>query len=351
MRKIPSALAPVLYLPGLVYEAMVRARNGLYAASLLPQERLNGPVLSIGNITMGGTGKTPLVLYIAQMLLRLGYPPAVLTRGYGRVAPDKVRIVAPGDVVPSPARILGDEPALIRRHVPEAFLGIAPNRLLAGELIARRLPHPVFILDDGFQHRRLRRDLDIVVVDGSRSLRADRMFPRGILREPLSGLRRCNIILINNARDAAISGRAVEEIRQYHPTAAIFCCAQTIRALVPFSAWAAENETQAAVPSSAFLVAALGNPERFEQDVRGLGVQVRGAKFFRDHAWLTPKDWADCIEQARRKEADAIILTEKDAIKLRESPGFPLLVAVQSTDIADAGGFELALKRCIEEWV
>ncbi len=349
MRKTTSALASLLYLPGLVYEAAVRARNGLYAASLLPQDRLSAPVLSVGNMTMGGTGKTPLVLYITQMLLRLGYHPAVLSRGYGRMEPGTVHIVAPGDVVPSPAGILGDEPALIRRYAPGAFLGIASNRFLAGELIAKQLSHPVFILDDGFQHRRLRRDLDIVVVDGSRSLKADRVFPRGTLREPLSGLRRCNIVLINDARDAAKTGRVIKEIRQCHPTAVVFRCTQTIRALVPFSAWAEENATQAAVPSTAFLVAALGNPERFEQDVRALGVEVLGTKFYRDHARLAPKDWADCIRQAHRKRADAIILTEKDAIKLLDPPEFPLLVAVQSTDIADAGGFESAVKRCLEE--
>jgi len=351
MRKIPAALAPVIYLPGLAYEAIVRARNGLYAASLLPQKRLKSPVLSVGNIAMGGTGKTPLVLYIVQMLLRLGYHPAVLTRGYGRIEPDQVRILSPGDAVPSPARILGDEPALIRRRAPEAFLGIASNRFLAGELIERRLQRPVFVLDDGFQHQRLQRDLDIVLVDGSQSLRAGRMFPRGILREPLSGLRRCDVVLINNAGDDATARRVIEEVRLYHPTAALFTCMQKIRALVPLSAWAAENGTDSAIPPSAFLVAALGNPERFEQDVQRLGIQIRGSKFFRDHAWLTPRDWADCIEQARRKKADAIILTEKDAIKLPEPPEFPLLVAVQSTDITDAGGFERVLKRCIEERV
>ncbi len=349
MQKMPAGLAPVIYIPSLVYETILRARNGLYTASLLPRKQLSAPVISVGNITMGGTGKTPLVVYIAQRLLRLGYNPAILTRGYGRIEPGKIHILSPGDKASLPTRILGDEPALIRRYAPEAFLGVASNRYMAGALIAQQLERPVYVLDDGFQHRRLRRDLDIVVLDGSRSLRTDRVFPRGTLREPLSGLRRCDMVVINDTRDGAATGLILEEIRHCHPSAVLFHCRQSIRALVPFSAWTEGELSKRPVPSSAFLVAAVGNPERFEQDIRTLGIEVRGTRFFRDHAWLTPNDWADCIGQARRKGADAIILTEKDAIKLTAPLDFPMLVAVQSTDITDAAGFEQALKHYIEE--
>jgi tetraacyldisaccharide 4'-kinase len=349
MHRTPSGLAPVLFIPGLMFEALVRARSRLYSASLLPQRRLPAPVISIGNITMGGSGKTPLVIYIAQMLARLGFIPAVLSRGYGRIEPKKILILSPGETVSSPARILGDEPALIRSHIPSAFMGISQKRFLAGDLIAKKQPRIIFLLDDGFQHRKLHRDLDIVIIDGSQPLGSNRVFPRGTLREPLSELRRCQMVMINGTQDEARTHCVMEEIRRHHPTAAIFYCKQTIQSLIPFSEWKENPGSQSVSIRPAYLVTALGNPDRFREDVEKLGIEIRGTKFFPDHYWLKPNDWIACIEEARGKNAGAIIITEKDAVKISHPPDFPLLVSVQSTNVSDKKEFELVLKMCAGE--
>lgn len=348
MDRVPSALARVAYIPALVFEALVRARGGLYSAALLPRRRLPAPVISIGNMTMGGSGKTPLVICVAQILLKLGLTPAILTRGYGRVRSGESHILSPGERVPSPASTLGDEPALIRRHLPSTWMGVSKDRFLAGTIISKRGPHVVFVLDDGFQHRRLHRDLDIVIIDSSQPLRSNRVFPRGTLREPASGLSRCDLVVINDSNDAS---RCVEEeIRDIKCDATIFRCKQTIRPLVPFVSWhESAGETDMVPPKSAYLVGALGNPERFRSDVRRLGIDIKGARFFRDHYKPTSKDWQACIEQARRSGVEALITTEKDAVKIGQNPDFPLLVAVQSTEISDAHGFETVLKTKIEE--
>lgn len=349
MHRIPPALAPMLCVPGLLYESLVRARNGLYAAGVLPRRHLPGPVLSVGNITMGGTGKTPLVLYIAQVLTQRGFQPAILTRGYKRVQSNETRILAPGEGVSSAARVLGDEPAVMRRHLCSAWMGISKNRFRAGSIISQKLRQAVFILDDGFQHRKLYRDLDIVILDRSQALQSNRVFPRGTLREPLSGLHRCHVIVLNGTRDGDAGDPTTEEIARYHPQASIFCCSQTIESLVPLAAWGAMDfSAEAPRPHSAYLVAALGNPRRFEQDVRRLGIDVRGANFFPDHYWPAQEDWRACAEDARSKHAEAIITTEKDAVKILHPPDFPVMVSIQSTGMSDARAFEAMLLRCAE---
>jgi tetraacyldisaccharide 4'-kinase len=349
MHRTFSGLAPVLFIPGLLFEALIHARCALYSADLLPKRRLPAPVISIGNITMGGAGKTPLVIYVAQMLAKLGFNPAVLSRGYGRIEPKTILVLSPGETVSSPARILGDEPALIRRHIPSAFMGIAQNRFLAGDWIAKKQSRILFVLDDGFQHRKLHRDLDIVIIDGSQPLGSNRVFPRGTLREPLSELRRCQVIMINGAQDGARTPCVTEEVRRHHPTAVIFYCRQTIQRLVPLPGWKEDSGSQSVSAPPAYLVAALGNPARFREDVEKLGIEIRGTKFFPDHYWIKQKDWVTCIEEARRKNAGAIIITEKDAVKISHPPDFPLLVSVQSTEVSNAQEFEHMLKKCAGE--
>jgi len=373
MHRIHPALTPAVYLPGLLFEGLVRTRNLLYAYSLLPQQRVPAPVISIGNITMGGTGKTPLVICVAQMLSKLGFTPAILTRGFGRIRPGESHVLQPGEAVPSPATTLGDEPALIRRRVPSGWMGVSKNRYIAGAVLSKRDERMVFVLDDGFQHRKLHRDLDIVILDSSRPLGSDRIFPRGTLREPVSALRRCDLIAINDSTDPAQNNAVETEIRRLKTTAKIFHCRQEIKALIPFLSWekwgrlpispvgcggkTGENRNReespfsetAALPATAYLVSALGNPERFRRDLLQLGIEVRGAKFFADHYRLGKEDWRHCSEEARQKGVNTMITTEKDAVKMGEPPDFPLLVAVQSTEISDAGAFELVLKKSIEE--
>jgi tetraacyldisaccharide 4'-kinase len=258
-------------------------------------------------------------------------------------------VIAPGESVLSPARTLGDEPALIRRHVPAAFFGIAANRFMAGSLLAKQFPRAIFLLDDAFQHRQLARNLDIVIIDSSQLLGTNRVFPRGTLREPLSSLRRCHVVIINDSGNGNSLECLIDEVRRYHPHAAFYSCRQRISAMIPFLEWTNGTGTPTRPSGPSYVVTAIGNPERFKRSIRDLGVQICGTKYFRDHYRLKPKDWAECIEDAQRNSAAAIIVTEKDAIKMSDPPDFPVLVASQSTTISNAREFELRLKRCAEE--
>ncbi len=349
MYKPSRFFAPVLLVPGVLFEAGVRMRNLSYSKGLLTQARLPRPVVSIGNLTLGGSGKTPLVILVAQLILKLGYPSAVLTRGYGRHSRMRSHILPPGTTIEHPALELGDEPALVRRHVPAAWLGVSSDRLASGRTILGRCPDVVFLLDDGFQHRQLYRDLDIVVIDQTQPLLHNRIFPRGSLREPLSCLRRCDAVVLNGtpaAAEAALIVRAIQEINSHVP---VLRCLQKIRRLVPLSAWNDPNseDVSGVGCNKAFLVAALGNPERFRKNVEEAGIKAAGCRFFRDHHRLTPDDWRDCVLQARRCGADTLIFTEKDAIKIKEPPDFPLLVAIQSTELDRPAEMEQLLLRTI----
>lgn len=363
MYKVHPALVPAVYIPGVAYEALIRVRNGLYAAGVFSRRRLPGPVISIGNITMGGSGKTPLAIHIAQILFRMGLTAGILTRGYGRIRPRDMHILPPEQEIFTPAWILGDEPALMRRQLSFAWMGVSKDRFAAGKALAGRKKGMVFLLDDGFQHRKLHRDLDIVVIDRTQPFASNRLFPRGTLREPLSGLRRCDVIMINGPQDPENS--VENEIADLMTRAKIFHCRQSISSLVPFVSWrdqpslklrrASQNSDEGwhaePLPASgnAFLVSALGNPGRFRRDTEQLGIRIVGTKFFPDHHRIKTEDWQNCAEAARRDKAETMITTEKDAVKIGRAPDFPLLVAAQKTEIAEAGAFEALLEKIGKE--
>ncbi len=342
---LSSGLSPLLAVPGLIYESLVRTRNTLYSKRLLLQRRLPRPVCSVGNLTLGGTGKTPLVIHVAEFLLRLGAVPALLSRGYGRISAEPV-VVGPGEEIAEAAPTLGDEPALMRRHVPGLWIGISADRYAAGLKILQRNGAPAFVLDDGFQHRRLYRDLDLVLLDRTQPLEKNRVLPLGTLREPVTGLSRAHGIVIQGACQGNHPDAFLDIVRKLNPRAQIFHCVQDIDALVPFSSWKDSTRDGPAAPDigPAFLVAGVGNPERFRRDIAMLGIPVRGARFYRDHYKLTERDWRQCEQEARKAGAAVFITTEKDAIKIERPPQFPLLVSVQRTRVIEAEAFARMLQ-------
>ena len=350
MHGIPQALAPLTVITGLAYESIVSVRNTLYNSSILRRRRLRSPVVSIGNMTTGGTGKTPLVIFTARKVAELGLIPVVLSRGYGRPDSGTSSIVNPEKNVQDPVREMGDEPALIRRHVPEAWFGISRDRYSIGKRIEQNERGMVFILDDGFQHRQLHRDVDIVVIDSMQPLASNRIFPRGSLREPLSELTRCNTIVINGTTNPDTASMSVApEIKALAPRADIFHCEQFIEKLTPYASWknAETQEARSTPVKSAYLVAALGNPLRFQTDVLKLGIRVSGSRFYKDHHRLQLEDWSDCAKLAYKSGAEAIITTEKDAVKISEPPDCPLLVSVQATRLFNEAAYIEILHRCI----
>jgi len=344
----PKSMVPFLVLPAAMFEIAIRTRNLLYDRRFLASRRLEGPVISIGNLTLGGAGKTPLVIHVAQLVADLGKTPVLLSRGYRRRGPGSALILPPGTPNSRPALELGDEPALIRSKVPKIWLGISPDRFGTGRAIAGRLPGAVFILDDGMQHRKLARTLDIAVIDVTQRFAGNRIFPCGSLREPVGALRRCDAAVINGDVTDTRTAEVRQAIARMGARAEVFHCIQQITALARHSGGDVASAPAVRDRVRVFLVAAIGNPERFHRDVERLQLDIRGARFFRDHHVLSRDNWRSCWSRARALGAEFLLTTEKDAIKLAEAAGIPLLVARQSVRIVEEEAFRSLVCRSIQ---
>ena len=321
----------------------IALRRAAYRRGWLQTRRLSRPVVSVGNITTGGTGKTPLVAYIARRLLAHGFRPGILTRGYGRgggadiiaLGRDREQNVNPREV--------GDEPALLARMLPEVPIVVCADRYRGGQLAEERFEVDVHLLDDGFQHWALERDVDIVTLDVTQELSDRDLLPAGHQREPCSALERADLFVFT--RTEIGDPQAIEEdVRRINPRAAIFHCRTRLRELVDVS-------TGRIYPPGAFtgepVVAfcGIGNPRAFFADVKEWGFTVAARHSFHDHHVYRVDDLLPIIRNLARTGARALVTTEKDALNLPSFKGgeSPILACATEVTLDEAEQFEQAL--------
>jgi tetraacyldisaccharide 4'-kinase len=278
------------------------------------QHRLRRPVISVGNLSLGGRGKTPVVALLARMLVEAGERPAVLTRGYGRQQPeDGVVVVSDGQHLLADVRRSGDEPMMLARDVPGACVLVCDQRAMAGALAERALGATVHILDDGFQHRQLARDVDVVIV--SEGDLQDRRMPFGRLRESPQALERADAVIFDGDIPAlGVRHSALAPIT-FHLTRAL----QEAVSLDPWRAWDAPDRRVVAV-------AGIAQPSRFFDALKAAGWIVAGTVEFGDHHNYSPADLARIAEVARSANAP-VVTTAKDAIRLLPFRPFPVAIA------------------------
>jgi tetraacyldisaccharide 4'-kinase len=307
-----TLLAPL----GLFYASLVRARNARF--DRLAAQRLRWPVVSIGNLSVGGAGKTPLVICLARLLEREGFRPDVLSRGYGRSRPAPERVDPAGK-----AERFGDEPLLISQAtgVP-VFVGASRYEagLLAESEIGEEGRH-VHLLDDGFQHRQLARNVDIIVIH--RSDLRERLLPAGRLREPLSSLRRADIIVLRE-EDAQLE----TELRAHAGNRCLF--------------WRVRRNLSLSGPiQRALSFCAIARPTEFFAGLSTAGVGVVERIRFRDHHRYTDADIERLAKLGQRRGCDAFVITAKDEVKLdaamrqRLNAVAPLRVAALAVELQD----------------
>jgi 3-deoxy-D-manno-octulosonic-acid transferase len=282
------------------------------ARAVTGRRELPVPVISVGNITMGGTGKTPCVLRLAELLHAAGRRPGILTRGYGRSSPESQLLLAPGTA--ARAERTGDEPQIFVR-AGVAPVGVGADRFATGTGLVHQFGVDVLLLDDGFQHRRLARALDIVLVDALRPFGGGCLFPLGRLREPLQGLRRADMFLITRSEISDLP-RAIESaLRCYNPKAPVFCARVGPRAWV-------EHSTGREFPVAerpferAGVICGLGNPLSFRRTLESLGVVAVDWVEFPDHHRYRPDELRRVAQQAATRGATVLVTTEKDAMNL-----------------------------------
>lgn len=286
-----------------IYSAAINLRNARYdrAAATFAA---TVPVISVGNITVGGTGKTPFVIELVQRLDRLGRSPAVVARGYG-AAPDEPN----------------DEELLIRRNCPGAAYVADSDRCRAAERAASRMGADVIVLDDGFQHRRLARDLDIVVIDATCPFGYEHVLPRGLLREPLIGLRRAQLVVITRCDQASSAdlSRIQSRLRVLAPDAVVIRCRHRVTAVERLDGSPIEDPIAG---KRAVLFAAVGRPGAFATTVSALGVDVVAARWWPDHHRYRVREIKSLLDDRSFAPHDLVLTTEKDAVKLAGLSGF-----------------------------
>ena len=303
-----------------IYGAAVGARNALYDAGYLPARKLAGPVISVGNLSAGGSGKTPFVMLLGELLKARGLKFDVLSRGYGRRSCG-VLLVEPGGLPTE----FGDEPLLIARKLQVPVI-VGEDRYEAGQFAESRFGAQIHLLDDGFQHRALARDFDIVLVTPQDA--GDRLLPAGRLRETVNSLERADaVVLTSGASEAVfpIHGKLVWRVK---------------RGIVP------QN-----VPPRPVIFCGIARPQNFLLQLRAANVEPVAQAFYRDHHSYGEKDVRELLDLKQRSEAGGFVTTEKDAVNLGPylSALSPLAVVPVRMELVDAANAVDTMLRKIDE--
>ena len=301
------------YCLSLPYGWAVRIRALLYSLGLINTKHLSCPVISVGNITVGGTGKTPLVMALAKGLMDRRISVAILSRGYkGKKASGP--LVSDGQSIFLLPEESGDEPFLMAKTLKGVPVLIGKDRFLNGQMALQRFAVRGLLLDDGYQHLPLHRDLNILLIDSQIGFGDQHLLPRGILREPLSHLRRAHLFLLTKVDHPEISQGLEEKLRETQPSSQIYHSHYEPLGLIgPEGAW---EELHSIKGKKVLALSGIANPNYFSSLLRKCGMEIAGEVIFQDHHLYTAKD----LTFIRKKvnEVDWVVTTEKDMVKLKK---------------------------------
>lgn len=334
----------VLRVASLLYELGVRTKLTLYSCGVFSQHKLSAVVISLGNITVGGTGKTPTAQKIARMIKDLGYNVVILNRGYRAHWDGDIGVVSDGKKIFMTAFEAGDEAYLLAKTLPGIPVVIGKDRAITGEYVVSELNAEVVILDDAYQHWQLARNLDIVLIDTLNIFGNGFLLPRGTLREPLSHLDRAQIFLLTKTDQSSqgVRDKIKETLRDNNPKAIIVESNHKPQYFLEIADWykglkgnSMTLDTFQGVKVMAF--SAIGNPASFEQTLAALGVDLVETIRYPDHHEYGMVEMQYVLERAVRENVQALVTTDKDAVKIptefiyfdREMPLYVLCIEVQ----------------------
>ena len=315
-----------------LYRVGIILRAFLYHVRLFPSYKPETRIVSIGNITLGGTGKTPLVMYLARMLKASGLNVLILLRGYHRIGKG-IDIVSDGSKLLIKPEEAGDEAVIYSRNLDVPIL-VGKNRVLASMLAIKKFHPDVILVDDGFQHLRLKRDLDIVTIDAVNPFGSGYLLPRGILREPLSALRRAHIFVINRADRLSGKNDLVFWIRNINPDAPVVFAQHRAQSFINL-----KNEKEVSIDEfrskvkEVFAVSSIGNPAAFIMTLEDLGIKPVGTFAFLDHHMYREKDIKTIEKMANEFGAEAIVATEKDMVSFPKEVPFSMPVYILKVEM------------------
>ncbi len=347
----------------LIYLVAIQLRFLLYRLRIFRSRSVTAWVISVGNITLGGTGKTPVVERLAHLLHSRGRKVAIVSRGYRRKRGPRwhrlkeklrgaptTRVVSDGNNILLNSRVAGDEPYMLASNLEGVPVVINRNRLKGALYAIRRFKADTIILDDGLQHLALKRDLDIVLIDAGRPFGNGHLFPRGILREPRRNLSRADLLLITKAVPDG-QEKLKEELRRYNQRAEILECRHN-----PIYLYDVRTSLKASLDfirgMKAATLAGIADPGGFEEMLTGLGVQVIHSRRFADHHIYSQQELIDVLNKATRRGAEILLTTEKDAVRFPRLPRgtipvFCLRVRIDS--VAEGSDFDVDILRFLRE--
>ncbi|MGH9874241.1 MAG: tetraacyldisaccharide 4'-kinase [Pyrinomonadaceae bacterium] len=345
MNPLTSLILPPL---SAIYNVVTRTRVAGYRRGWFSVSKLPAPVISVGNLTTGGTGKTPLVEWVCLAVAReTGKRACVLTRGYGRANPQSQVLVSDGSKLLAGERESGDEPYLLAQNL----IGIAavvsnPNRLAAGEWAMKNLGSEVFVLDDGFQHLSLARDLNILAIDVTNPWGGGSLLPNGRLREPRAGLSRADCVVVTRTEQVEDTDSIRNTVQQFAGPIPIFSSRMIVSGIRKLNGESVTRDSL--VDQSVAAFCGVGNPDSFFNQLRREGYTPAATRAFADHHNYNQSDLDRLVNDAKAHGAVGLITTAKDALKLAslklELPCYVLEIKISIDD--DAALLEMIRTVC-----
>lgn len=350
-----TAIAHLLNLAAPVYGGALKLREFLYKSGLCESKCLPCPVLSVGNLTLGGTGKTPLTIYLAQLIRRLGYFPAIISRGYGGSAEKSGGIVFDGKKFLMTAQEAGDEPWMMASALNNIPVIIGQNRFQAGLFAIKEFNPELILLDDAFSHLQLARNLNLVLLDSRLPLGNGKIFPRGPLREPVSALARADGIILT--RDDLsrpqdynlLPGIVVDKLPVFRLAHQPYILQRHVGSS-GLNNICQKKSGAGLKGAKAFLFSGLADNAQFEKTIMDLGCRIMGMASFADHHWYDLKDLKTIFSKAKKAGADFLFTTEKDYVRLNKDCEWPLeliVVGLKLKFIDDS--FDIFIKNRLEQ--
>ena len=335
----PSWLAAGLWAASLIYGWGVRLREIGYSKGLVTSKRLPCAVVSIGNISVGGTGKTPMTIYLAELIRNFGLKSAVISRGYGGKAEKKGGIVSDGDRILMQPEMAGDEPFMIARQLETVPVLVGSDRFQSGMTAVHRFRPDILLLDDGFQHIQLSRDLDIVLMDAAKPLGNGYLLPRGSLRENEAALKRCDSIVFTRADSSNMLGDV--RMRRFLKGKPVFQSSHkpylfkvikgkpdNIDNHAPH-----EPDMEWIKGKKVYAFSGIARNNYFRKMLEDLGCSITGFASYPDHYWYSRKDIKEIVDAAILKKSDCMVTTEKDYFRIPRKPDIPIAFAVMGVKI------------------
>lgn len=347
-RGVLAALIRSLLIPFyLLYGVVIWMRNFCYSSGIIKQKQLPCQVISVGNIVAGGTGKTPAVIAIAKHLQKNSYKVGVLLRGYKGKSNSKITFVSDGEKLLCTRDECGDEADMLARHLTNMPIAVGKKRYLTGKAIIERFACDMLILDDGFQHRQLLRDLDILIVDATQPYGTGKMLPIGTLREPKSSIQRADLILLTRTEIPNIDIAKIKaDLDRIAPNTPILASVHEPTSLY-FLNQQGENmslRVEDYLKNKRILaVCGIGNPEAFVSTLRKYNPETLELFAFADHHVYTMSDLQKIEQKMKQHQSEIVVITQKDEQKIASlSPDFPIVVL--GIELVITNGIEVLMK-------